>query len=257
MKRRSNEGNSSTVALKNGLELVRLLSNEGPMTANEVASRLFLRSDTAVRLLKTLEVHGFVEPSRFAERFQPGRLAGTLSEKFLSDTPVNEIARPVLQPLADRHNATSTLVVEDAGEALSLVVCAGLNRSSLPCCHIGSARPLTQTAAGHALLFTSATAIEAVTTPENRILAETDALRESLCFFRASGCFRMAVPDKGLLLLGAPLHLSNAVMALELVLPTDAQTEQNPADAMKDLLEAVELIQRKCATMGVLYLEDS
>ena len=257
MKRQTDEGSSSTVALKNGLGLVRLLSDEGPMTTNELAQRLSLRHDTAARLLKTLEIHGFVEQSRFAERFQPGRTASALSEKFLRETPVSEIARSVLQALADRHNATCILAVDDAGEALSLVVCNGLNRVSSPCCHVGSAYPLTKTAAGHALLFTTRGEAEDVEQIEEPTTTDTEALRESFCFFRASGCFRLMLEEEDVLLMAAPLHLNNAVLALEIVLPASARSERDSAGPMKDLLAAVELIQRKCAAMGVRYLEDS
>ncbi|XHB99767.1 helix-turn-helix domain-containing protein [Nitratireductor sp. ac15] len=257
VKRQTDEGNNSTVALKNGLGLVRLLSDEGPMTTNELALRLSLRHDTAARLLKTLEIHGFVEQSRFAQRFQPGRTASALSEKFLRETPVSEIARSVLQALADRHNATCILAVDDAGEALSLVVCNGLNRVSSPCCHVGSAYPLTKTAAGHALLFTTRSETDDTDESTSHTSAETEALRESFCFFRASGCFRLMLQEEKLLLLAAPLHLNNAVLAMEIILPADARSACNSAGTMKDLLAAVELVQRKCAAMGVRYLEDS
>ena len=257
MKKQTDEGNNSTVALRNGLGLVQLLSDEGPMTSDELALRFSLRHDTTTRLLKTLELHGFVEPSRFAERYQPGRTAGALSKKFLSETPVAGIARSVLQALADRYNATSTLAVDDAGESLFLVVCNGLNRESSTCCHVGSAYPLAQTAAGHALLFTSQTSMNRSVSELSQCPVETEALHESFCFFRASGCFRLLLPDKNLLLLAAPLHLNNAVLALELVLPTTTQAARDPAGPMKDLLAAVELIQRKCAALGVRYLEDS
>ncbi|MFC5586261.1 helix-turn-helix domain-containing protein [Nitratireductor kimnyeongensis] len=257
MKRQTDESNSSTVALKNGLELVRLLSVEGPMTANELALRLSLRNDTAARLLKTLEIHGFVEQSRFADRFQPGRTASALSEKFLRETPVNEIARSVLQALADRHNATCILAVDDAGEALSLVVCNGLNRVSLPCCHVGSVYPLTRTAAGHALLFTTPNEADRLDKIKDHSAAETEALRESFCFFRASGCFRLTLEEDDVLFLAAPLHLNNAVLALEIILPAKARSACDSTRAMRDLLAAVEMVQHKCDAMGVRYLEDS
>lgn len=257
MKARIEDGNSSTVALQNGLELVRRLSDEGPMTSEELAQSLSLRSDTTAKLLKTLEMHGFVEPARFAKRFQPGRMAGTLSEKFLGDTPVTDIARPVLQALADQHDGIGTLVVADRDEALLLVTCSGPTRQNAHECHVGSTYPLPFTAGGHALLFTMHNAADEPIAESGYNEVETRALEESFAFFCASGCFRTPLPECDLLLLGAPLHLSNAVLALELAIPDGSGASKDTTAAVKDLLSAVELIQRKCSTLGVRYLEDS
>ncbi|WP_297564649.1 hypothetical protein [Nitratireductor sp.] len=184
-------------------------------------------------------------------------MAGTLSEKFLGDTPVTDIVRPVLQALADQHDGIGTLVVADRDEALLLVTCSGPTRQNAHECHVGSTYPLPFTAGGHALLFTMHNAADEPIAERGYNEVETRALEESFAFFCASGCFRTPLPECDLLLLGAPLHLSNAVLALELAVPTGSSASQDTTAAVKDLLAAVELIQRKCSTLGVRYLEDS
>ncbi|WP_367717573.1 MarR family transcriptional regulator [Nitratireductor sp. GISD-1A_MAKvit] len=253
VKKQAADGNSSTVALYNGLELVRILSVEGPMNAEELAQRLSMRGETTAKLLKTLELHGFVERSRFADRFQPGRIAGTLSEKFLSDSPLHGIARPVLKALADRHHATTALAVTHDRKALFLLVCNGLKRSTPPPLRAGSACPLAETAAGHALLLTARAELEAEDLESEHGSLDMERLEASFRHFREHGCFRLELPMNELLRLGAPLQLNNTVMAVEIVLPR----ESAPQGLARDLLASVEIIQRKCADAGLVYLEDA
>lgn len=254
---KSEEG-SNTVALQNGLALVRLLSDEGPMTLDELAQRAALRPDMAAKLIKMLELHGYVEPARFAGRFQPGRVAGALSEAFLRGAPISEVARPVMQALAERHDAAVSLMVPDADHALSLLVCRSVGRNT-PTEHAGSTAPMVDTAAGHALLFTARAHGEELALPPEREAEKarlTRSLKDSIAFFRASGCFKVVDEERSVLLLGAPLHLSNAVLALEAVVRQAARQDQPPIGLVGDLLTAIELIQQKSAAAGVRYLDD-
>ncbi|MCR4268859.1 MarR family transcriptional regulator [Nitratireductor sp. ZSWI3] len=253
-----NEDGSSTVALQNGLELVRLLSDEGPMTVDELARQASLRNETTARLIKTLELQGFVESTRFAGRYQPGRMATALSEAFLENTPVIEVARPVMQALADNQRMTVSLAVSESDRALSLLICRGAGRNVVPG-HIGCLSSMTRSAAGHALLFTACAHREQL-----RIIAQetegesaaAEKLEESAAFFRTSGCFRLLDVEQDVLQLAAPLHLSNAVLALEATLPDASGHTREIAGIIGDLLRAVELIQQKSAAAGVRYLED-
>ncbi|WP_157384402.1 helix-turn-helix domain-containing protein [Nitratireductor soli] len=251
---KSDEG-SNTVALQNGLALVRLLSDEGPMTVDEMAQRTELRPDTAAKLIKTLELHGYIEPARFAGRYQPGRVAGALSEAFLRGAPIGEVARPVMQALAERHDAAVSLMVPDADHALSLLVCRSVARNT-PTEHAGSTAPMVHTAAGHALLFTARAHGEELALPSEKEAKLTRNLEDSFAFFRASGCFKVMDEERNVLMLGAPLHLSNAVLALEAVVPHAARQDQPPIGLVGDLLTAIELIQQKSAAAGVRYLDD-
>ena len=257
MKSKPDDG-TNTVALQNGLELVRLLSDEGPMTIDELAQRVALRPDTTTKLIKTLEIHGYVEPARFAGRFQPGRIAGALSEAFLRGAPIGAVARPVMQALAENHDAAISLMVPHADQALSMLVCRSLARNTAVN-HAGSTTAMIRSAAGHALLFTANAHGEELVLPAAGKAEEarlTRALEESFAFFRTSGCFRVIDEERGVLRLGAPLHLSNAVLALEALVPRASPQGQQPATLIGDLLAAIELIQQKSAAAGVRYLDD-
>ncbi|EKF18872.1 MarR family transcriptional regulator [Nitratireductor pacificus] len=254
MRTSSDEG-TSTVALQNGLELVRLLSAEGPMNVDELSDRAALKPETVAKLVNTLEMHGYIEPTRFADRFQPGRIAGALSESFLRGAPIGALARPVMQTFAETHGATVSLVVPEGDHALSLQVCRSLARDAAAD-YPGSSVAMERSAGGHALLFTASTQGRELAQLSGEETALSRSLAESFAFFRASGCFKVIDRERNAVMLGAPLHLSDAVLAVEALLPRPVLQGRSAMTVIRDLLEAVELIQRKSAAAGVRYLDD-
>lgn len=122
-----------TVALRRGLDLLRLLSREGPLGVDELVERSGLRPDAVERLVETLALHGYVTRSGAPLRVQVGSVIDRLSDRFLSRLPVLDIARAVAQELADRHGVVVSLRAPVAAEevGVALLVCQGRGAPAL------------------------------------------------------------------------------------------------------------------------------
>lgn len=114
------DDSGGTVALRRGLDLLRLLSREGPLAVEELVERSGLRPDAVERLVETLALHGYVTRNGAPPRVQVGGVIDRLADSFLSRLPVLDIARAVAQELADRH-----------GVVVSLLVCRGRGAPAL------------------------------------------------------------------------------------------------------------------------------
>lgn len=252
------EETSSTVALHNGVALLRLLACEGPQTVEELAGRAAMRLDTTARLLQTLELHGYVETSRFAGRYQPGAMTRQLSAAFLRDLPICELARPLLRGFADKYGAIASLLTADGDQALALLVCRGPARDAATG-RIGPMLPMTGSAGGHVLLLIATSDSDSPVSPygageDGQRLARR--MDESLAFFRQNGCFRMAHDELDVVSFGAPLYLGNATLALQAVVPCAAAGAETTPAIVRDLQAAAEIIQQRSAVTGARYLDD-
>ncbi len=141
--------------LDRGLRVLRVLaeSPEG-LTVTELSTRLDVNRTVAYRLVSTLEQHALVR------RDPRGRLFVGLGVLHLAGAvqPVlRDIAVPVLRSLAEAIGSTAHLSVADGDEALALAVVEPTWTDFHVAYRIGSRHPLTQGAAGKAILLSTAT----------------------------------------------------------------------------------------------------
>lgn len=137
--------------LDRGLRVLDVLaSTPGGLTITELAARLEVNRTVVYRLVSTLEQHALVR------RDARGRLHVGLGLLHLASAVhplVRDVAVPVLRELAEQVGCTAHLTVTEGDEALALAVVEPSWTDFHVSYRVGSRHPLTQGAAGKAILL--------------------------------------------------------------------------------------------------------
>ncbi|MFB6892321.1 IclR family transcriptional regulator [Kitasatospora sp. NPDC056327] len=92
---------------------------DGPVTLEQAATSIGVHKSTALRLLRTLEEHGFVH--RLSDRrYRLGGRVLSLAQRALQEIDVRQVAAPHLAALNDRCGCTVQLAVLQDDEVLYL-----------------------------------------------------------------------------------------------------------------------------------------
>ncbi|WP_372727011.1 IclR family transcriptional regulator [Nocardioides sp.] len=137
--------------LDRGLRVLDVLAGTpGGLTVTELASRLEVNRTVVYRLISTLEQHGLIRKDA------RGRLhvgLGVLHLASAVQPVVRDLAVPVLRGLAEEVGCTAHLTVADGDEALALAVVEPSWTDFHVSYRVGSRHPLSQGAAGKAILL--------------------------------------------------------------------------------------------------------
>lgn len=137
--------------LDRGLRVLEVLaSSPSGLSVTELATRLEVNRTVVYRLVSTLEQHTLVR------RDARGRLHVGLGLVRLASAVhplVRDAAVPVLRELAERVGCTAHLTVTEGEEALALAVVEPSWTDFHVSYRVGSRHPLTQGAAGKAILL--------------------------------------------------------------------------------------------------------
>ena len=121
----------------------------GGLTVSELASRIGVGRSVVYRLLATLEARAFVSRGEDG-RFRLG--LGVARLQYAVRPVLVEVARPVLQDLADRAGATAHLTLAEGDQAVALLVIEPTWTDFHVAYRVGSRQPLERGAAGRAIL---------------------------------------------------------------------------------------------------------
>lgn len=138
--------------LDRGLQVLLELGRPGAvggLTVSELARRLAVARPVVYRLVATLEARGFVsrgEDGRYRLGLGVARLHYALRPVLV------EVARPVLQELADQAGATAHLTIAEGEHAVALLVIEPTWTDLHVAYRVGSRHPLERGAAGRAIL---------------------------------------------------------------------------------------------------------
>ncbi|MFJ6382006.1 IclR family transcriptional regulator [Kitasatospora sp. NPDC092039] len=122
---------------------------DAPLSLEQAASSLGVHKSTALRLLRTLEEHGFARRQPDL-RYRIGGRVLSLAHRALEDFDVRQVAAPYLAALNARCGYTVRLAVLHDGEVLYLDEVAGLPGAEPS--RIGRRAPVDGTAVGRVLL---------------------------------------------------------------------------------------------------------
>jgi DNA-binding IclR family transcriptional regulator len=165
------------------LQVLSTVIDDGPVTAQEVASALGLNRTVTHRLLTTLQHRGFVRKHgsdysagpfflRAAQRGWPAAFSG---------------ARSVLRNLAEQHGETMLLTVADGDQAVAIDQAVGQRHTVRVGYPVGERHPLTRAASGRAILaFLEPRHVERVL-DQVADAAEVATVREQLELLRSQG----------------------------------------------------------------------
>ncbi|MFD5919084.1 IclR family transcriptional regulator [Kitasatospora sp. NPDC058201] len=125
---------------------------DGPVSLEQAATSIGVHKSTALRLLRTLEEHGFVH-RQSDRRYRLGGKVLSLANRALEEIDVRQVAAPYLAALAERSGCTVQLAVLQDGEVLYLDELAGRwdGEAGRPT-RIGRRAPAAGTAIGRVLL---------------------------------------------------------------------------------------------------------
>lgn len=139
-------------ALARGLDVLRCFEQGDISLGNlEIAQRTGLPKPTISRLTYTLTQLGYLIYSGKHGTYQLGPGVLSLGYTMLSSLDIRERAKPFLQELSDKVDATVALGARDRMEMVYLEVCRGPGDVTLRI-DVGDRIPLASTAMGRALL---------------------------------------------------------------------------------------------------------
>lgn len=229
------------------LKLVDTLSNDGPMSINDLSRHHDLSRTVVYRLLTTLEVHGYVRRSQLIYSLGPRLFA--LARQM--EEVLREVARVPMRALAEAANETVVLVVRDGADALSADVIPARRHLVQVNFPPGYRYPLTRTASGRAILaFLPDEEREQVIESSTETPADRALLLEQLAQVRHQG-FAVSSNEyrNGLSGLAVPIHADNGVVA-SLAILTPQERSEAITSGTSELLAAAGKIGERMSHTG-------
>lgn len=139
--------------LRRGLEVLRLFSRDRrTMAVPEFVRELGISRATAFRLAYTLEADGYLKRVPHSDAFQLGLNVLSLGFEYLGSLDLIEVARPVLEELRDRTDASAHLGVRE-GTSVIYVLKAPSRHRLRSNVAVGSRMAAHATSIGRVLLF--------------------------------------------------------------------------------------------------------
>ena len=140
-------------ALRRGMAILRLFKPDRRVIAlPEIVRELGMTRATAFRLAYTLEADGYLQRAPHSNAFQLGINLLSLGFEYLGSLDLVEVARPVLEDLRDRADASAHLGIQDGREIVYVLKAPSRHRlrSNVT---VGTRMPIHTTTIGHALMF--------------------------------------------------------------------------------------------------------
>ena len=242
----------SVQAVESALELLELLSEEhAAPTLPYLAETMGLSRNKLFRLLATLEERGFVEKEESSGYYRLGLPAAELAQKVLKSLSLIQIAHPVMETLARKHNEAVYMTVLSGDEVLFLdMVDSGQQIKAVSL--VGERFPFFTNAAGKAIrALDSRDILERVfrKRPRRDSTVDVKLLEEELNQIRSSG---VAVGTEGLgegiitVAVAVRDYAGKVVGALTLLGPSFRMlTERLETEIIPSLVEGADILSFK------------
>ncbi len=138
-------------AVENALDILDSLAEEAPdATLPHLAARLGISRNKTFRLLATLENRGLVEREDLSGIYRLGLSTVELAQRFLRCTNLIQLARPVMEGLARKHDEAVYMTVLRGDEVLFLDM-VDCDRQIKAASLVGKRFPFFTNAAGKAI----------------------------------------------------------------------------------------------------------
>ena len=118
----------------------------------ELARRTGLPKSTVSRLTLTLTELGYLSYSKYMEKYSLGTAVLSLGNSFLGNMEIRQIARPMIQELADHAHASVAIGVRDRLQMVYVETCRSSATAFTLHLDVGSHIPIATTAMGRAYL---------------------------------------------------------------------------------------------------------
>ena len=142
----------SVRALERGLAVLAALNRHKIASVLELASETQLPRPTVYRLLETLGRAGYVTRAGSADRFCLARRVRTLSDGFIEDEWISDIAAPLMGEFTRQHVWPVSLMTLEEGSMLIRETTHPASSLSIDYGMVGRRLPILRTAAGRVYL---------------------------------------------------------------------------------------------------------
>ena len=137
--------------LSRGLDVLRAFDGSMAELGNrEIAKRTGIARSTVARLTRTLAMLGYLQYDADRARYRMGAALLTLAYPLLAQLPIRQIARPLLQKLANLAHGSVSLAMNQGAHMVLIESCVGPDAVTRP--DIGATRELVSTSLGLAYL---------------------------------------------------------------------------------------------------------
>lgn len=232
-------------ALDRALRILDLFDERTPeMKLTEISARMDLHKSTVHSLLKTLQLHGYIEQDEQSGKYRLGLRLLEKGQLLMQNLNIRNVARPHLQALSDATGQTSHLLIPDGREGVYIDKVEG-KQAAIRYSRIGRRVPLHSSAAGKVLAaFQPPEALERILdgypyvrhTP-NTIRSEAEFRRELERVRRAGCAFDREENEPGVLCVAAPIfgHDGQLAAAMSLSCMT-ARVNEEEARRLAELV---------------------
>jgi DNA-binding IclR family transcriptional regulator len=139
-------------ALARGLEVLRCFQPEDPLLGNQdIARRVGLPKSTVSRLTGTLTSLGYLRWVPPTGKYELGASMRTFGSPELASANLRQLARPLMQALADHGRMSVSMGVQDRTSMLYVENCRSVAAVSLSV-EVGARIPMATTAMGRAFV---------------------------------------------------------------------------------------------------------
>jgi DNA-binding IclR family transcriptional regulator len=140
-------------ALRRGLALLRMFRHDRRVISlPEIVREMNIPRATAFRLAHTLEADGYLQRAPHSTSFQLGINTLALGFEYLASLDLIEVARPILEDLRDRVDASAHLAVQDGLEIVYVATAPSRHRLRGNAT-VGERRAIHASSIGRAILF--------------------------------------------------------------------------------------------------------
>jgi DNA-binding IclR family transcriptional regulator len=144
---------TEVVSLARGLAILRAFrAIDAPLGNTEIAQRTGLPKATVARLAYTLCAMGYLRQVAPHGQYHLGDKVSTLGYAALRPLSVRQVAGPLMQAMADKHEMSVALGIGDGPDMIYLHVCSGPETIAMRL-QVGTLVPIARSAMGRAYLW--------------------------------------------------------------------------------------------------------
>ena len=136
------------------LQIIEVLaSHPEPMRLHDIAAMVSMPDATVLRMLNTLQIHGYINQDAQNARYYPSLKFAWLGEQISANVNLSRIAHPFLVELAAAAHESCCLAVEENHQLVYLDVVDGPDHMLRITQRIGKRAPLHSTGIGKLLML--------------------------------------------------------------------------------------------------------
>lgn len=201
-------------AVGRAFSILRCFSRRARILGNkDLSARTGLPKSTIARLTHTLTKLGYLEYLPALEKYQLGIGVLTIGQSYLAGLDVRDVARPLMQQLADETQSTVALGAHHGNDMVFLELCHGSESMFLLRMQVGERVPHGMTALGRAYLAALTPQERAafgaqfkkLVTPEEWVKVKADGEQAVRDYQQYGFCFSLGDWSKEVFAAGVPM----------------------------------------------------